>query len=738
MLKLRFLLLLVGMAGLATTGLAQSPGQPQGPGRGVAPVQTGSTTAFHASNYEIHASLDAVGQVMNAQAKVDFTASETSRLVEVELNQNLRVNAVRDAAGRPVSYDRDDNDAQKLDINLTDTVPAGGKISLQFDYGGPLSGRIGSSAQQEVRLGHIGKDGGYLLLPARWFPLTDFPSNRYTGVFQIEVPGTMTVVGTGTSTGPPTSVTPRPTAPPSSGAVGNARSGASAPAGAPMSPLSAPPPPSLENERMLYTFRVDKPQAAGTFVVAPLQLSPVHAAGLNFSVYTPPAAAGTAQSYADSVEHILDYYNGEFGALPEPALKIAQIPDGTVDGFAAPGLLLVSARQWSAKPNERLLAELTAQQWWGTQVLAATPSDVWVTDGLARYSEGLYVEETSGKEGLNKALEDFAVGALMFDDAAPIAEAKKFQSESEEYRAVVVNKGAMVFHMLRAIIGDANFSALLKDFYTRFSGKAARIQDFEQLAEAHLAKPAAATEYKGLGNAPVAAAEPVSLRPFFTQWLRSTGVPEFNLEYVTYRTKKGFRIVGKAKQNLEFFKMDVEIEVETEGNPEFKTITISGKESAFTVETFGRPKPNGIVIDPHDYILKSSPRLRVRGIIARGETLAEQGRYYDAVQQYQRALDLDRTNALADFRMGEAFFYERNYAAAAESFREASEAVTDLTTKWTEVWSYIYLGRIFDIQGDRTRAVNAYGKARQTGDDTGGAQAEIEKSLKKAYTETGA
>ncbi len=118
--------------------------------------------------------------------------------------------------------------------------------------------------------------------------------------------------------------------------------------------------------------------------------------------------------------------------------------------------------------------------------------------------------------------------------------------------------------------------------------------------------------------------------------------------------------------------------------------------------------------------------------------LAEQGRYYDAVQQYQRALDLDGSNALAMFRMGEAFFYERNYAAAAQSFRAASEAVTDLNTKWTEVWSHIYLGRIFDIQGDRVRAVNEYSKAKQTGDDTGGAQAEAEKSLKKPYTETGA
>ena len=67
-----------------------------------------------------------------------------------------------------------------------------------------------------------------------------------------------------------------------------------------------------------------------------------------------------------------------------------------------------------------------------------------------------------------------------------------------------------------------------------------------------------------------------------------------------------------------------------------------------------------------------------------------------------------------------------------------SMAATDLTTKWIEVWSHIYLGRIYDIQGDRTRAVNEYSKAKQTGDDTGGAQAEAEKSLKKAYTEAGA
>jgi hypothetical protein len=729
--KFRLLLFLAGLTGLAAPGWAQSPGAPQGPGRPVAPVQTiSSTAAFRATNYEVRASLDAVGQVMNAQAKVDFVAKEAGRIVDVELNQNLRVNSVRDVSGKPVSYDRDDTSVLKLHITLGDTVPAGAKVTLLFDYGGPLSSRINDPAQG-MRMAYIAKDGGYLLLPSRWFPLTDFPSNRYTGIFQIEVPGNMTVAGTGTSAGAPESVTPRPAASPSPApALGNARHAA------PVSPMSAPPPPSMDNERMLYTYRVDKPEAAGTFVIAPLQLSPQRAQGATYSIYTPPALANTAPAYADAISHLLDFYNDEFGPLPAPGLTLAQLPDGTVDGFAAPGVLLLSARQWSAKPNERLLADLVAHQWWGTQVTAATPSDVWITDGLSRYSEGLYVEQTSGKEGLNKALEDFAVGALMFDDSAPIASAGRLEPGSEEYQSVVVNKGAMVFHMLRAIIGDANFSALLKDFYSRYTGKSARIQDFEQLAETRLAQPAPA-EFK-MGNSPAASEQPASLRPFFTQWLHSTGVPEFNLEYVVYRTKKGFRIVGKAKQNLDVFHMDVEVEVQTEGNPEFKTITISGKESPFTVETFGRPKPNGIILDPHDYILKSSQRLRVRGIIARGESLAELGRYYDAVQQYQKALEQDRQNALADFRMGEAFFYQRNYAASAQSFRDALDGATDLTTKWTEVWSHIYLGRIYDIQGDRTRAVNEYSKAKQTADDTGGAQAEAEKSLKKAYSETGA
>jgi tetratricopeptide (TPR) repeat protein len=115
--------------------------------------------------------------------------------------------------------------------------------------------------------------------------------------------------------------------------------------------------------------------------------------------------------------------------------------------------------------------------------------------------------------------------------------------------------------------------------------------------------------------------------------------------------------------------------------------------------------------------------------------LAEVGKYYDAVQQYQKALSIQPNRSLANFRMGEAFFYQKNYQASANAFREALATVPEPSEKWTEVWSHIYLGKIFDLLGQRERALNEYSKARQTNDNTGGAQDVVEALIKKPYTE---
>ncbi len=657
--------------------------------------------AFRAVNYEVHASLSPADQMLSARAKVEFEAVEASRVVAVELHPNLKVTAVLGPDGKPLTFDRDGSAPLAVRVQLPQPETLGQRISLTFEYAGPLANEENSPVKG-VRLAYIGQDSAYLLLPARWFPLTDYPANRYTGTFNIEAPQDFAVVGTGRSLAP--SVVPAKV----------------------QAPAPGKPQPASSGPRVLYSFRVERPVAAGTFVAGNIQLFPVRAEGLSISVFARGADASSTAAYGEALARVVNFFSAEFGPLPEPNLALAQLPEGAVPMYAAPGLLLLNQRQWSAKPSERVLAHLAAHEWWGNEVLPASASDVWLTDGLSRYSEALYAGQATGKEGANRALEDFAVGALTYEDAAPISQAARLEPFSSEYRSVVVNKGAMIFHMLRVQLGEAPFEALLHDFYARFAGKAARLDDFEKMAQAK-------AQTKATAGSPGAA--PPNLTPFFAQWLNSTGVPEFKVEYVVYRVQKGFRIVGRIKQDLETFRMPVEVRVDTEGNPELKTIEVIGTDSAFTIETFGRPKPNGIVMDPNNSLLKGGPKLRVRAAIARGEELAEQGRYFEAIQQYQRALEVQKNNSLADFRIGEAFFYQKNYQAAANAFREATEGDLDPSYKWVEVWAHIYLGKIFDVSGQRERAINEYDKAKKTNDDTGGAQAEADKYLKQPYKE---
>ena len=653
---------------------------------GAASAQTSRPLPFRATNYDVEVIVHPEDQTISAEAKVDFVARQVAKTLLVELHPDLHISAVRTSTGQAVNFDRDNNSPLLVSVALPGTATPGKEVSLVFDYNGPVSSED-DSPTRGLRFASVDKTSAYLLLPARWFPLTDYPANRYTGKFNIIVPDTFAVAGTGHAD----NASMRP-------GIGGAPGQAS------------------------YVFHCDQPATWGSFVAGTLQLSPVSAEGYQFSIYTPPTQASTASAYANTLTPILQYFTDSFGPLDQsghpPSLTVAQMPDGSLPGYSAPGLLLVSGRQWSARPNDNLLSQLAAGQWWDNRVLPATASDVWLSDGLSRYSEALYAEQSAGVAGLNKALDEFAVGALMDESTAPISQAYRLEQYSDDYTSIVEDKGAMVFHMLRSELGDDAFTSLLKTFYQQYAGKTATIDDFEKLTATKLPPP-----QKG--------DPPLNLVSFFSQWLDSTGVPEFSMDYIEYRTPQGFKVIGKIHQDLDTFRMPVEMRVETEGNPVFKKILVTGTTTTFEIDTFGRPKANGITIDPNNNLLKSSPRLRVRATVARGETFAATGKYYEAIQQYQQALDVQPTYSLAHFRMGEAMFYQKNYQAAANAFRSALGG--DLDPKWTEVWSHIYIGKIYDLLGQRERAVNEYSLAEHTHDDTAGAQQEAARYMQKPY-----
>jgi len=268
----------------------------------------------------------------------------------------------------------------------------------------------------------------------------------------------------------------------------------------------------------------------------------------------------------------------------------------------------------------------------------------------------------------------------------------------------------MILHMLRWVMGDQKYDQTMRTFASKFAGKSASLDDFRALAEQNYGQ---------------------QLTWFFSQWLDSTGAPEFKTKYTIYRlgNNKGFRVVGQISQDLDLFRMPVQLKIDTDGKTEAKRIEVVGTNSPFSIETYG--KPRRIVVDPDDRVLKNSTEIRLRASIQRGQALTQQGDLAGALLEFNKALDVNKNSSLAHYRIAEVFFLQRNYQAAANAYRECLNG--DGEPRWTEVWSHIQLGKIFDVTGQRERATNEYRQALQTNDNTQGALDEARRYLQKAF-----
>ena len=199
-----------------------------------------------------------------------------------------------------------------------------------------------------------------------------------------------------------------------------------------------------------------------------------------------------------------------------------ELPGDTVPYAWAPDMAALAGPSITERTNYRLLANAIAHQWWGVCVSPASKDDWWLVDGFSRYSEAMYVENAAGAAGLEEAVKDMSVGALAYDNI-PLSSVSKLDPFSTEFQSLVTDKGAMILHMLRWVLGEDKYLKTMREFAETYSGKSATMADFQTIAE------------KYYGD---------QLTWFFTQWLDSTGAPEFKAQI--YRlpagsSNKGFR-----------------------------------------------------------------------------------------------------------------------------------------------------------------------------------------------------
>ena len=646
------------------------------------PASAAEKTRLRVDDYQIDAELTPHTHKLSARAKVKFTALEDINAVTFELHNGLRVSKVTDDTGQTLSAERVTQDFT-VRVQLSKPLNKDSSTTLTFEYDGNLDS-ADDSPVQGLKLASISDDTSYLLYAERWFPVNAYGVNRFTATMNITVPAHMVVIGSGKQT------------------VGST------------APAKKSTPGALPGKT--YTFVWDKPSFPGSIVAGTFQEFKSDEAGVDLHVFFKPLHQNLGAMYAETALKEFTYYVTLYGSAPSTTLRVVEIPDDTVPAAWAPEIAAIASRAVTEKVNYRLLANTIAHQWWGASVSPNSIDDWWLCDGFARYSEARYVESAAGAAGLEEVVKDMSVGALAYD-SVPLATIGKLDMFSPEFQSLATDKGAMILHMLRWVEGDQKYDQTMRTFASKYAGKPASLDDFTAVAE------------QSFGD---------KLTWFFTQWLNSTGAPEFKTKYTVFRLGNkcapaarcpGFRVVGQITQDLDLFRMPVELRIDTDGKTEEKRIDVVGTDSAFTLETFG--KPRRISIDPDNRVLRNSPDVKLRASIQRGQALVQQGDLAGALSEFNKALDVNKNSSLAHYRIAEVFFSQKNYQASANAYRDSLNG--DGEPRWTEVWSHIQLGKIFDLTGQRERATNEYRQALQTNDNTQGALEEARKYLQKAF-----
>jgi aminopeptidase N len=236
--------------------------------------------------------------------------------------------------------------------------------------------------------------------------------------------------------------------------------------------------------------------------------------------------------------------------------------------------------------TEGVIAHELAHQWFGDKITCKNWHHIWLNEGFATYSEGIYIENLYGKQ----SYKDF-IRLKMFDarKASGTLYVQNIELISEIFNGLrSYSKGAIVLHMLRGVVGDSVFFRIMHNYAndTSLSYGVALTEDFQRICEFESG---------------------IDLDYFFSQWIYGENYPKYIIEWSYEKGNDNLyevplKVIQKANTNPLFFKMPVEIRIETDlADTVFKIFNDSMIQN-FNFRVKG--KPVSLKFDPEDKILK--------------------------------------------------------------------------------------------------------------------------------------
>lgn len=297
----------------------------------------------------------------------------------------------------------------------------------------------------------------------------------------------------------------------------------------------------------------------------------------------PERLTDTRKAILDKTKDMMQIYSDKFGTYPYTREKYAHAEFAWGGGMEHQTCTSLGG---GAMNSEMVIAHELAHQWFGDKVTCKDWQNIWLNEGFASYCECIYRKAKYGIADFNSYVNNFmnlakiATGTIYVQD---ITNENQIFNSARSYK-----KGAMVLHMLRGIVGNANFFEIMKEYANEpgLAYNVATTEDFQRIAE----------RVSGM-----------VLNYFFQEWIYGENYPKYTFGWSNKQVDGNnytltLRVTQSSNSNPQFFTMPIQIKYSTP--LETKTVTVfnSSQDEEWAISVNG--EPYSVTLDPNNWILK--------------------------------------------------------------------------------------------------------------------------------------
>lgn len=284
--------------------------------------------------------------------------------------------------------------------------------------------------------------------------------------------------------------------------------------------------------------------------------------------------------YLDQTPEMIKVFSKMYGQYPFIKEKYGHAQFGWGGGMEHQTITSVGGY------SSDLIAHELAHQWYGDAITCKDWHNIWLNEGFATYSQGVWIESQQGKTGYKNFISNEMYLAKIASGSIWVQDISDINQIFDSYRSYA--KGGIVLHMLRGIVGDSSFYNIMRSYSadTDVAYGVATTEDFQGVAEF---------------------VSGTSLNYFFQEWIYGENYPKYSVSWdKSYLNGNLWNLSINIDQQINtipaFFTMPVQIKINFNNGDTLVAVFNDRQSQSFNITLKG--EPISISFDPDNLILK--------------------------------------------------------------------------------------------------------------------------------------